>query len=269
MLTVDDYLALPAGRPDTRVAYGEHPDQFGELYVPAGAGPHPAVVLAHGGCWRERFGLAPLGPLCEALRAAGYAVWSLEYRRVGGAGGWPATFADAAAGADALRALAAPIDLGRVVAAGHSAGGHLALWLAARHRLPRESPLWVDGPLPLRGALALAALGDLAAAARRGLCGTAVEELLGGPPEAVPVRYAFASPAELLPLGVPQRHIVGAGDPIVPLDYVEALAARARAAGDDATVTALPGAGHFEVVVPVGPAWDALLAALRELLGYT
>mgnify|MGYP001248621294 CR=1 FL=1 len=117
MLTTDDYMAQPPGRPDLRAPYGAHPDQFGELYLPAGAGPHPPVVLIHGGCWRDQYGLAPLGQLCEALRSAGYAVWSLEYRRLGGGGGWPATFADIAAGADALRRLDAPLYLGRAVGA--------------------------------------------------------------------------------------------------------------------------------------------------------
>ncbi|HMQ29286.1 MAG TPA: alpha/beta hydrolase [Chloroflexaceae bacterium] len=265
MLTTDDYMALPPGRPDLRAPYGDHPDQFGELYLPPGAGPHPPVVLVHGGCWRAQYGLAPLGPLCEALRAAGYAVWSLEYRRIGGGGGWPATFADVAAGADALHGLAAPLDLGRVVAAGHSAGGQLALWLAARPRLPRASALWAADPLPIRGVLALAALADLAAAAGRALCGTAVPELLGGSPAERPERYAEASPAALLPLGLPHVHLVGAADPIVPPDYLAAFVAAARAAGDDASLTVLPAAGHFEVVAPAPPAWDELLAALRGL----
>jgi acetyl esterase/lipase len=267
MLTVDDYTALPPVPPDARSAYGPGPDQFGELYLPAGPGPHPVVVLIHGGCWRAQYGLAPLGPLCAALRAAGLAVWSLEYRRLGGGGGWPATFADVAAGADALPALGAPLDLGRVVAAGHSAGGHLALWLAARRRLTPGSPLWAPAPLPVRGVLALAALADLGAAARRGLCGTAVPELLGGAPEEQPARYAAASPAALLPLGVPVRHLVGAADAIVPPDYLAEHVAAARAAGDDVALAVLPDAAHFEVVAPASAAWPAVLAAARELAG--
>jgi acetyl esterase/lipase len=267
MLTVDDYMALPPGRPDLRAAYGEHADQFGELYLPAGAGLHPAIVLIHGGCWRAQYGLGPLGPLCEALRGAGYIVWSLEYRRLGGGGGWPATLADVAAGADALRDLGAPVDDGRVIAAGHSAGGHLALWLAGRPRLPGASALWAPNPLPLRGVLALAALGDLAEAARRGLCGTAVDELMGGAPGEAAGPYGEASPAALLPLGVPHAHLVGAHDTIVPPDYLETLVARARGAGDQATLSILPDAGHFDVIAPSGPAWEAVQEALRALRG--
>lgn len=266
MLTVDEYMGLPAGRPDLRAPYGDHPDQFGELYVPAGAGPHPAVVLIHGGCWRAQYGLAPLGPLCEAMRGAGFVVWSLEYRRLGGGGGWPATLADVAAGADALRGLGAPLDLARVATAGHSAGGHLALWLAARPRLAPASLLWAADPLPVRGVLALAGLADLGAAARLGLCGTAVPELLGGAPEQQAGRYAEASPAELLPLGLPHAHVVGAHDTIVPPAYLDEFVGRARAAGDEATLAVLAGAGHFDVVAPAQPAWATVLAALRGLL---
>jgi acetyl esterase/lipase len=265
MLTVQAYVALPPVPPDARVAYGEGADQFGELYLPAGPGPHPVVVMLHGGCWRAEYGLGPLGGLCAALRAEGFAVWSLEYRRIGAGGGWPATFADVAAGADALPALGAPLDPGRVVAAGHSAGGHLALWLAARPRLPRGSALWSPAPLPVRGVLALAALADLDAAARRSLCGTAVPELLGGGPAEGAELYAQASPAALLPLGVPQRHLVGAHDPIVPPDYLAAYVAAAAAAGDDARLAVIPDAGHFEVVSPNSAAWGEVLAAAREL----
>jgi len=266
ILTVADFLTLPAVAPDAHVPYGPGPQQFGELYLPTGPGPHPVVLLIHGGCWQARYGLAQLGPLCAALRDEGMAVWSLEYRRIGDGGGWPTTFADVAAGADALRTLEAPLDLGRVVAAGHSAGGHLALWLAARPRLPHSSPLWAPSPLPLTGVLALAALADLAAAARRGLCDGAVGELLGGAPEAVPMRYAEASPAALLPLGVPQRHLVGVHDSIVPPDYLEAYVAAARAAGDDASLELLPGVGHFELVAPASHTWAALRAALIDLM---
>jgi acetyl esterase/lipase len=268
MLTVDDYLGWPAAPADVRHAYGAGPDQFGDLYLPQGRGPHPTLVLLHGGCWRARFGLDPLGPLCLALRAAGLAVWSLEYRRLGGGGGWPATFLDAAAGADALRELAPAhgLDLGRVLACGHSAGGHLALWLAARPRLPADSPLHRPDPLPLRGVLALAALADLAEGARRQLCGGAIDELVAGAPDPG-LAYAHASPAALLPLGVPQRHIVGAEDAIVLSDYLADYVALASAAGDDVVLTVVPAAGHFEPVDPASQSWPAVLAAARELLG--
>jgi acetyl esterase/lipase len=268
MLSTADYLAFPAAPPDRRVVYGSGTDQFADLYVPEGPGPHPAVVLIHGGCWRAQYDLAPLGPLCEAMRGLGLAVWSLEYRRLGAGGGWPHTFLDVADGADALRSVAPDyaIDLKRVVAAGHSAGGHLALWLAARHRLPADSPLARPHPLPLAGVLALAALADLAEGASRGLCGGACAEIVGGAPDVAAQRYAHGSPAALRPLGIPLRHIVGADDVIVPSDYLRACVDQDIAAGDDSRLEILPNAGHFELVSPTSSAWPRLKHAIADLI---
>jgi acetyl esterase/lipase len=268
MLTTADYLAQPAAPADRRVAYGPHADQFAELYLPVGDGPHPAVILIHGGCWQAQYDLAPLGPLCAALRGLGLAVWSLEYRRLGAGGGWPTTFLDVADGADALREVAPmhKIDMGRVIAAGHSAGGHLALWLASRQCLPEHSALARPDPLRLCGVLALAGLVDLAVGAARGLCGGACAELVGGEGEGASARYAHGSPAELLPLGIRQRHIVGAEDSIVPPDYLKNYVSRAVAARDDVELEVLPNCGHFELVVPDSPAWPHIQQALAELL---
>ncbi|MBX0326569.1 alpha/beta hydrolase [Oscillochloris sp. ZM17-4] len=268
MLSTADYMAQPAVPSDQRVAYGPHADQFADLYLPPGGGPHPAIILIHGGCWQAQYGLAPLGPLCAALRETGIAVWSLEYRRLGGGGGWPTTFQDVAAGADALRGVAADhgLDLDRVIAAGHSAGGHLALWLAARQRLPEDSPLARPDPLPIAGVLALAGLVDLAEGAARGLCGGACLELVGGQGESLRARYAEASPAALHPLAVRQRHIVGAEDTIVPPDYLQACVGRAAATGDDVRLEVLPDAGHFELVTPDSHAWPHVRQAIVELL---
>ncbi len=261
LLTVDDYLAAPAVPADARLPYGPLPDQFADLYLPAGPGPHPVILLIHGGCWRDRFDLAPLGPLAAALRAEGYAVYSLEYRRLGASGGWPMTFVDVAAGADHLREVAEQynLNLDQVVALGHSAGGHLALWLAARPGLPAGSLIAGADPLHLRAVIGLAALGDLAAAAEQDLCGGAVPELVGQRPE----RYAEASPAARLPLGTPHIQLVGSADPIVPAPYVAAFVAAAQAAGDTAALTTIADAGHFELTSPGTQAWPDLLAALR------
>ena len=265
-MSVDDYLNLPAVPADHRRSYGSHPEQFGDLYLPVAPGPHPVALLLHGGCWESRYGLAPLGSLCAALAGEGLAVWSLEYRRLGGGGGWPATFLDVAAGADFLASLASAhtLDLTRVIAIGHSAGGHLAAWLAGRHRLPSASVLASPAPLPLRGVVALAGITDLAEGVRRNLCGGACSELVGGRPVRVPERYALGSPAELAPLGVPQRHVVGLSDTLVPADYVRECVERARHQ-DDVQLETLPGVGHFELVVPSGPAWDAVRGAVLAL----
>ncbi len=267
LLSVDDYLAWPAIPAQHRLHYGEQRDQFGDLYLPTQPGPHPLVILIHGGCWRAQYGLAPLGLLCEALRQSGLAVWSLEYRRLGNGGGWPHTFLDVAAGADFVRSLAAsfPLNLDRVVAMGHSAGGHLALWLAGRHRLPADSDLYQADPLALGGVVALAGIPDLAAATRWQICGDAAQELVGGPREQYPKRYEQGSPVYLLPLGIPQRHFVGAHDAIVPPAYLEAQLAVAQQ-HDDATLTIIPHAGHFEVVDPQRAAWESVQTALWDLL---
>lgn len=267
LMTAQAYQALPPVTADRRVAYGTHPAQFADLYLPVGPGPHPAVVLIHGGCWRAQYGLEPLGPLCAALRDLGLAVWSIEYRRLGDGGGWPTTFQDVAAAADAMSAIAADssIDLSQVIAAGHSAGGQLALWLAARSGLPNHSPLYQSHPLALRGVLALAGLADLATAAARGLCSGACVELLGGTPDVVPERYAQVSPAAMLPLSAPQQHLVGSEDRTVPVDYLRDYVARAAASGP-VLLELIADAGHFELVDPSSHAWPAVRRAMSELL---
>src|SRR5262245_54585956 len=250
LLTVDDYLRLPSIPANHRLPYGSDPAQFGDLYLPSQPGPHPVVVVVHGGCWRAQYDLAPLGQLCVALTGEGLAVWNVEYRRLGNGGGWPTTFLDVAAAADALRDIAGQygLDLARVVAMGHSAGGHFALWLAGRHRLPPESPLFAAAP-SLRGVVALAGVPDLVEAVRRDLCGGACRDLVGGSPDEVPERYQQASPSALLPLGVPQWHIVGREDLAVPMDYLQQYVAFA-AEHDNVHLDILEATGHFEPVVP-------------------
>jgi pimeloyl-ACP methyl ester carboxylesterase len=266
-LTLDNYLALPAVAADHRLAYGQEVEQFGDLYLPPRPGPHPVVLLLHGGCWQAKYDLHPLGSLCHALREEGLAVWSLEYRRLGAGGGWPTTFQDVATGGDFLKSIAQrfSLDLTRVVAVGHSAGGHLALWLAGRHRLQADSVLFVDQPLQLAGVVVLAGIPDLAVAAQESVCGDAPVSLLGGTVDEVPDRYRQASPVELLPLGVPQRHLVGAEDILVPAAYVEAYVAVASR-HDDVQLGILAHMGHFELVDPSTPAWPALRRAVLSLL---
>lgn len=269
MLTTAEALALPQPAADHRIPYGPDPLHVGELRLPAGDGPFPVAIVLHGGCWLADYDLGYVSGLAATLADEGIATWSLEYRRVGDdGGGWPGTFTDVAAGADHLRVLAErfPLDLGRVVAVGHSAGGHLALWLAARQRLPAGSPVTTGEPLPLVGVVGLAPIADLEAYASDTGCGAAVPGLLGGAPAAVPERVRLTSPIALVPLGLTQRLLVGAADPIVPPAHVQDYADAARKAGDDVAVTVLPAAGHFEPAVPTSPAWPAVLEAVRNLL---
>lgn len=268
ILTEEDLPGLPPVAPDHRLAYGTDPEQFGDLYLPPRPGPRPLVVLLHGGCWRARYGLEQLGQLCAAFRDEGVAVWNLEYRRLGNGGGWPATFEDVAAGADFLRGIAArfSLDLSSVVAAGHSAGGQLALWLAGRHRLPPSSRLFSPPPLLMRGVVSLAGIADLAEGVERDICGGACRELLGGPPGELPLRYRQASPRALLPLGVPQWHLIGLYDQVVPVDYLQRYAA-AAGEHDEVHLDLLPDAGHYELIVPGSSAWGAVRRAVLALLG--
>lgn len=266
-LTFGDVEKLPAPAAGQRIVYGGDPLQFGELRLPKGKGPHPVAVVIHGGCWYSEYDLRHLASFAAALTEAGFATWSLEYRRVGDpGGGWPGTFEDVARGADHLRELRRTyrLDLKRVVAVGHSAGGQLALWLASRPRLPKDSPLYAPKPLPLRGVVSLAGITDMRTFRPR--CGDAVTRLLGGTPEQHPERYRQTSPAELLPLGVRQWLIHGARDRIVPLEQSTRYKAAAGAKGDSVRLTVLEDAGHFELIAPQTNAWPAVGEAVRSLL---
>lgn len=270
VVTWAEIAGQPVPPADHRIPYGSDSLHFGELRLPRGPGPHPLVVVIHGGCWRSLYDLRHISSASAALTRAGFATWTLEYRRIGNpGGGWPGTFVDVAQGADYVRTLAQrfPLDTGRVVLMGHSAGGHLALWLAARHNLPRESPLSSPDPLPVRGVVSLAGITDLRGyGAAPGSCNAAVPELMGGAPQEFPDRYLQASPTELLPLGVPQRLLHGALDPTVPVEQSRTLEARARGRGDDAQLWLLEGAGHFDVIAPFAPAWRRVEEAVRSLL---
>jgi acetyl esterase/lipase len=269
VMNASDALALPRPAADHRIAYGPHALQFGELRLPSGSGPHPVAVVIHGGCWLAEYDLGHVSSLAAALTETGVATWSVEYRRVGDdGGGWPGTFLDVAAAADHLVELAEEfhLDLDRVVAVGHSAGGHLALWLAARQRLSPDDPLRGRNPLPLAGVVALAGIPDLAAYASPTGCGAAVPGLLGNEPEDVPERLRRASPIELLPLGASQILVVGAVDTIVPVEQAESYAAAARRAGDRVELREVPAVGHFELIAPDSTAWPAVRDAVLELV---
>lgn len=266
----EEILDLPAPT-GLRIPYGSEPPQFGELRLPNRPGPHPVVILLHGGYWRDRYDLAYLGHAAAALAGEGFATWNVEYRRTGQlGGGWPGTFLDVACGADSLRVLASTydLDLDRVIALGHSAGGQLALWLAGRSGVEPDSPLGSPDPLPLRGVVALAPVADLIRAGELDLSDGAVRLLLGGDPQEFLDRYAATSPIELLPLGVRQVLIHGEADQDVPLELSERYVRAARAVGDDAQLLRLPETGHFEPVDTRAPQWQAATQALRGLAAF-
>ena len=268
LIGVQDLLELPSPPADTRIPYGSDPLQFGDLRLPDSRGPHPVVVIIHGGCWRSQYDLGHIASFSQAVTASGAATWTIEYRRVGNpGGGWPGTFQDVGAALDHLRTVAEdyPLDLGRVVVTGHSAGGQLALWLGSRSKLDDPS-LRGDNPLPVRGVVSLAGVDDLRRALAEGVCNDMAVRLLGGTPEEVPERFARASPIELLPLGIPQHLVNGALDPIVPAAFGRDFADAATRAGDRTRLTVVPEAGHFELIVPTTPAWQPVKNALWEML---
>jgi acetyl esterase/lipase len=262
-----------------RLSYGPETLQFGELHLPTGSGPFPTVILIHGGFWRNPYGYTLMTSLAEDLAKQGIAAWNIEYRRVGDAGGgWPSTLLDVARAADYLRSTAHSysLDVQRIISVGHSAGGHLALWLAARPRIPEDSILAVSShagneeesarPLPLVGVVSQAGVTDLEMARIRNLGSGAVAELLGGSLQDVPERYAAASPAALLPLGVPQVLIHGTEDDRVPYIMSEEYAQAARAAGDQVTLIKLKGADHFVLINVYSDAWARTVQSVRQLV---
>lgn len=264
-----EVLDTPAPPADARLPYGPDPFQFGDLRLPLGAGPHPVAIVLHGGFWRARYGLDYTGHMCMALKGIGIATWNLEYRRIGNpGGGWPNTFLDAALGADYVRALAKkyPLDLKRVITVGHSAGGHLALWLAARRRIQPGDPLASPDPIPVYGAAPIAGVVDLRRAWELRLSDGVVAELMGGPPEKFAQRYRSGSPIELVPLGVRVRLLHGTEDSIVPIEISNSYQKAANRAGDDARLVVLAGADHFAPVDPRSEHWSTVEKAVQGLL---
>ena len=225
--------------------------------------------MVHGGCWQTSIADRRLMDwIADDLRHGGIAVWNIDYRGVDrSGGGYPGTFADAAKAADQLPVLAKhyPLDLHRIVAVGHSAGGHLALWLAGRPRLPADSPLRTRHPLRIDHVISLGGLPDLEATAASpdNGCGTdVVAQLVGERPH----RYRDTSIPPLLPLGVPQDLVNGREDRIIPFRLATDYVAKARAAGDRVTLHTVPDTGHVELIAPETPAWAETKRLIRAAL---
>ncbi|MEU6384801.1 alpha/beta hydrolase [Streptomyces bauhiniae] len=272
----------PPVDPDASAAYGEHPDQIIDFYAPrTGPASAPLVVILHGGAWRARYDRRHVTPFADFLARRGFAVANVEYRRggpdipaqnTGGepgsvppAGRWPETFDDVAAALDALpelaRAALPGVDVRRTVLTGHSAGGHLALWAAARHVLPPDSPWRTDRPAPLRGVVALAPIADLGLAEKLDVCAGAAAQLLGGQ-DLFAERVPYADPALLLPTGIATTLVQGRADEVVPDAVAESFADAAARAGEVVGVTLLEDVGHFPLI---DPAADAAAVVAEEI----
>ncbi|GAA4452700.1 alpha/beta hydrolase [Phytohabitans houttuyneae] len=255
------HAVLRRRHPATRIRYGPGPEQWGELRMPPGAAladgvgsPVPVAVLLHGGFWRSVWAADLMDALAADLAARGFAAWNLEYRRPD-RHGWTATVSDVAAGLTALSDVDEPLDLDRVAVLGHSAGGQLALRVAADHGR-------VALAVPLAGVL------DLAGGDGRGIGTGAVTAALGGPRYEVPEVYAASDPMARVPVGVPQLVVVGADDDLDLVDFNRRYVAAARAAGDDVTYIEEPG-DHFAVIDPAAPLWHTTADALSVTLKVT
>jgi len=250
------------------IAYGVDPLNVGELRRPKGPGPHPVVVVLHGGCWGNFYGLDLMHDMSEALTAEGLATWNVEYRRLGDLGSdYPNTLLDVGLAVDHLRKLAPEyaLDLTKVTTVGHSAGGHLAVWVAARQKLDPKNPLHGTDPLPIRTAIALAGVLDLEESINLGVCSGTAAKLLQGSPAEVPNRYAEASPRSLLPIGVSQVLVHGTSDSLVPFVMSEHYVTAAKAAVE-AKITLVPvdGGDHFDVITPSSPKWPSVMKSIVD-----
>jgi acetyl esterase/lipase len=210
--------------------------------------------VIHGGFWRARYGRKLMTPVSRDLAGRGWAAWNIEYRRLGNlsGGGWPCTFDDVAAAVDLLADLPA-LDLSRVVAIGHSAGGHLATWVAARPSLDAEPRVRVTAAVSQAGVV------DLRHAWELRLSAGVVEQLLDGTPDERPDRYALASPAELVPTGVPVLLVHGGRDDTVPPIISERYLAAARGAGDPCEMVLLEDEDHYGHIDPANPLWRTVV----------
>lgn len=236
----------------TVLSYGPSDEQVVDLQWPeADEGPFPVVVLVHGGFWRQQYGKDLMVPLARDAVMRGYATANVEYRRVGGDGGWPETFADVAAAVDALADADAPIDLDRVVVVGHSAGGHLAAWVVSRPSVP-DGAVGANPVVVPRAAVSQAGVVALADAGREGIGEDATRALMGGGPDEVPERYEIGDPSALAPPSAPVLLVHAPGDDRVPIAQSEAYLA---VAGDRAELARVDG-DHLTVIDPGDASWD-------------
>lgn len=256
-----DVQSLKFREADQRISYGEHVSQFIDLWLPRSKAKEarPTVILIHGGCWLAQYDISHIRPLATAISDRGFAVWAIEYRRVGETGGgWPGTFQDISTAVDHLGEFRHPrMQKSKAVFVGHSAGGHLALWAAGRSKLGQGQELYRENPLIPLGAVGLAAITDLEDYARgNNSCQEVTTQLIGGAPDRFPDRYDQASPAEL-GVDVPVVLFQGGADTIVPPAQAGAVSG--------ANIVSFQEAGHFDLIHTGTPAFPKLVNTLREL----
>lgn len=239
---------------ETRLFWGGGDSQFGVLHLPSDTSkPVSTVLMIHGGCWSSPFTYRLQTPLSQELARRGYAVWNIEFRRLGNGGAWPTIFQDVAAASDHLRQLVSDyeykLDLDRVTAIGHSSGGHLALWVTSSRRLGPDSTLYRPNPIFIRGVVPIAPVVDLASP----VCATSVANLIGSDGldnNALTTRLAETSPIDMLPTGVAGIVISGENDTVAPPTITQSYVDAALNVGDFIEHIILNEADHFDVIDP-------------------
>ena len=273
LLTWDQFLARERPQPDRTISYGEHERQVVDLYLPQGPGPHPVVVMVHGGCWSAPWDRNLMNWISDDLRRRGIAVWNIDYRVIENGNGYPHVFDDtwAAIHALTLQGRAFNLDVNRVVAVGHSAGGHLALWYGSKRARWQPLPhVRMIPPPEFRAVISLGGLPDLELAARPpgSGCGTEVVGQLvgqGQPGRADP--FADTSVPRMGALGIRQVLINGTQDRIIPTHFAEDYRAKMAALGDrDVRVRLIDRTGHIELVAPETAAWAAAVEEIEAAL---
>ncbi|MCM3575343.1 alpha/beta hydrolase [Mesobacillus subterraneus] len=247
------------------ISYGEHQSQFGVLRLPESSDPCPVIVLIHGGFWQSKYNIEENTPIAEDLTRRGYATWNIEYRRLGEElEGWNSIFNDVIAAINHFSIIkdSYHIDLSNVTVIGHSAGGHLALWLASRINASKTDGVFDEIAIPIQKILSLAGVTDLKNMweihEQKGI-NSPVAALLGGAPQEVPNRYKMSSPIELLPFEVEQVLIHGELDRHVPVDLSKNYFQRALEKGDKVKLVVLPDIEHFKIIDPSSSAWDIVV----------
>jgi acetyl esterase/lipase len=273
LLTWPEFLERPRPAPDHVIRYGEHERQVVDLYLPKGPGPHPVVVMIHGGCWSAPWDRTLMNHVSDDLRKRGIAVWNIDYRVIENGNGYPHIFDDTWAAIHALtiQGREHKLDVNRVVGAGHSAGGHLALWYAARRArwMPPANVRMIPPP-EFRAVVSLGGLPDLELAEKPpgSGCGTEVIGQLvgrGQPGRGDP--FADTSVPRMGALGIPQVLINGLTDRIIPNHYAEDYAQKMRAKGDEVRVRMIEDSGHIELIAPESRAWAAAVQEIERALG--